>query len=74
MSLGFKKILMLRNSRSISCEENKTHMNNINVITGNNKTGVSLLSIKIQSMANIMLHSCKLCIDYYTKYKSDLCE
>ena len=50
-------------------------MNNINIITGNNKTEVSLLSIKIEKhIVDTMLHSCKLCIDYYTKYKSDLCE
>ena len=46
----------------------------MHVITGNNKTEVSLLSIKIQKLANTMLHSCKLCIDHYRKYKSDLCK
>ena len=49
-------------------------MNNINVITGNNKIKVSLLSIKIQKLDNTMVHSCKLCIDHYRKYKPDLCE
>ena len=51
-----------------------TDTSNINVITKIIKQKLHYWVLKYKNIANTMLHSCKLSIDYYTKYRSDLCE